>query len=107
MNPVRTAARRSRIVLCSLLAAVLIAAACNQPATTDNRAAAEAAQSGDLAYVVGTYQITPNNDKGKPMEDRGKLVEVWKKQTDGKWKVVADIFNTDLPAPAPPSAEKK
>ncbi len=33
---------------------------------------AEAAQSCDLAYVVGTYQITPVNDKGKPMEDRRK-----------------------------------
>ena len=70
---------------------------------------AEAAQSGDLAYVVGVYQITPNNEKGKPMADRGKLVEVWKKQADGKWKVVADIFNSDLPAtaPTPEPAKKK
>jgi uncharacterized protein (TIGR02246 family) len=71
---------------------------------------AEAAQSGDLAYVVGVYQITPNNEKGKPLADRGKLVEVWKKQADGKWKVVADIFNSDLPvapAPTPEPAKKK
>ena len=37
--------------------------------------------------------------------DRGKYLEVWKKQADGKWKVVADMFNSDLPL-APP-AEKK
>ena len=37
------------------------------------------------------------HQKAKP--DRGKLVEVWKKQPDGKWKVIVDAFNTDLPAP--------
>ena len=41
-----------------------------------------------------------------PVADRGKFVEVWKKQADGKWKVVADIFNSDLPA-APPGEGKK
>jgi uncharacterized protein (TIGR02246 family) len=66
---------------------------------------AEVARSGDLAYVMGVYQITPKDAKGKPEEDHGKLVEVWKKQADGKWKTVADIFNSDVPLPAPP--EKK
>jgi uncharacterized protein (TIGR02246 family) len=66
---------------------------------------ADVARSGELAYVVGAYQITAKNPKGKTLEDRGKLVEVWKKQADGKWKTVADIFNSDLPVPAPP--EKK
>jgi uncharacterized protein (TIGR02246 family) len=67
----------------------------------------DAARSGELAYVTGVYQITAKNAKGKPMEDRGKLVEVWKKQEDGKWKVVTDIFNSDMPAAAPAAAEKK
>ncbi len=66
---------------------------------------ADAARSGELAYVMGVYQITAKNPKGKSLEDRGKLVEVWKKQADGKWKVVTDIFNSDLPVPAP--VEKK
>jgi ketosteroid isomerase-like protein len=38
--------------------------------------------------------------------DQGKLVEVWKKQADGKWKTVADIFNSDLPASPPPEKKK-
>jgi uncharacterized protein (TIGR02246 family) len=67
---------------------------------------AEVARSGDLAYVMGVYLITPKNPKGQPMADRGKLVEVWKKQVDGKWKTVADIFNSDLPQPAPPEKKK-
>jgi uncharacterized protein (TIGR02246 family) len=61
---------------------------------------AEVARSGELAYVMGVYQITPKDPQGKSMADRGKLVEVWKKQADGKWKTVADIFNSDLAAPA-------
>jgi ketosteroid isomerase-like protein len=32
------------------------------------------------------------------VNDRGKFVVVWKKQTDGAWMIVADIWNSDLPA---------
>lgn len=62
---------------------------------------ADVARSGELAYVMGTYQITAKNPQGKAQEDHGKMVEVWKKQADGKWKTVADIFNSDVLAPAP------
>ena len=64
----------------------------------------EVARSSDLAYLMGVYQLTMKDPQGKPMTDQGKLVEVWKKQADGKWKTVADIFNSDLPPSAP--AEK-
>jgi uncharacterized protein (TIGR02246 family) len=60
---------------------------------------AEASRGGDLAYTVGTYQSTLNDAKGKPVTDRGKYLTVWKKQPDGKWKAVADMGNSDLPAP--------
>ena len=59
----------------------------------------EASRGGDLAYTVGTYQVTLNDAKGKPVTDRGKFVAVWKKQPDGTWKAVADMANSDLPAP--------
>jgi uncharacterized protein (TIGR02246 family) len=62
---------------------------------------ADVARSGDLAYVMGTYQIAAKNPRGKSQEDHGKMVEVFKKQADGKWKTVADIFNSDVPAPRP------
>ena len=65
----------------------------------------EVAKAGDLAYVSGTYEETMTDASGKPVKDRGKYVEVFKKQADGTWKVVADIWNSDLPASAP--AEKK
>jgi len=64
----------------------------------------EVAKSGDLACLSGTYELTMNDASGKPVNDRGKYVEVWEKQADGKWKCGADIWNSDLPV-APP--EKK
>jgi ketosteroid isomerase-like protein len=67
----------------------------------------EVARSGDLAYIQGTYKLTSKEYEQVNLVDRGKFVEVWKKQTDGKWKVVADIFNSDLPAtPAAPENTK-
>jgi ketosteroid isomerase-like protein len=70
----------------------------------------DVARSGDLAYIVGVYQMTTSATGSKPMVDRGKFVEVWKKQADGNWKTVADIFNSDLPVSTPkqtPAAEKR
>src|SRR5438477_4193815 len=58
----------------------------------------EVAKSGDLAYVSGTYEETLTDATGKPVNDHGKYVEIFKKQADGTWKVVADIWNSDLPA---------
>jgi len=67
----------------------------------------EVAKSGDLACVSGTYEETTNDASGKLVNDRGKYLEVWEKQADGKWKCGADIWNSDLPASAPAPAEKK
>jgi ketosteroid isomerase-like protein len=60
----------------------------------------EIAQSGDLAYTQGSYQLTTTDAKGKPATDRGKTLEIWKKQADGSWKCVADMWSSDLPATA-------
>jgi len=37
---------------------------------------------------------------GKPGKDRGKYLEIFRKQTDGTWKCIRDIWNSDLPASA-------
>ena len=60
----------------------------------------EVARSGDLAYVTGTYELSETDAKGKSMTDKGKYLEVWKKQSDGTWKCVVDMFNSDLPSDA-------
>ena len=60
----------------------------------------EVARSGDLAYLYGAYHLAWD-DSGKRATDKGKNVEIWKKQRDGHWRCVVDTWNSDLP-PAPP-----
>jgi uncharacterized protein (TIGR02246 family) len=58
--------------------------------------------SGDLAYIRGTMSITLAPPGGAPpIEDRGKFITVWRKQPDGSWKTLYDIWNTDIPLPMP------
>ena len=64
-------------------------------------------KSGEMAWVRGTYELTMNDASGKPIDDRGKYLEVWEKQTDGNWKCAADMWNSDLAASAPARPEKK
>lgn len=66
---------------------------------------AEAARSGDLAYTYGTYELTSNDAKGNATTDHGKYSEVWRKQADGSWKCIVDMWSSDLPA-APAAAPK-
>ncbi len=66
----------------------------------------EVARSSDLAYLVGTYQLNTKDAHGNAVADNGKFVEVWKKQADNKWKVVADIFNSDCAGGATASCGK-
>jgi ketosteroid isomerase-like protein len=61
----------------------------------------EVSKSSDMAYVIGVYQLASKDPRGRQVLDHGKYVEVWKKQSDGNWKTVADIFNTDLLPEAP------
>lgn len=55
----------------------------------------EVAKSGELAYEMGTFDLTLADDAGRISPMRGKYVVIWKKQADGMWKAAADIFNTD------------
>jgi ketosteroid isomerase-like protein len=64
-------------------------------------------KSGEMAWVRGTYELTMNDASGKPIDDRGKYLEVWEKQTDGNWKCAAGMWNSDLAASAPAPPEKK
>ena len=57
---------------------------------------------GDLAYSRGSASMTLTPAGLAPIEDRVKYIEIWRKQADGAWKIVRDIWNSDLPLPAPP-----
>lgn len=55
---------------------------------------------GDLAYAVGTYRmtLTPKEAGAKPLPtEEGKYIEVLKKQADGSWKIIYDIWNANTP----------
>jgi ketosteroid isomerase-like protein len=45
--------------------------------------------AGELAYRIGHFRL------GKPEPDRGKFIEVYRRQANGDWKCVGDIFNSN------------
>ncbi len=58
-------------------------------------------KASDYAYTTGTYELKMTDAKTKkPVDEKGKYVTVYEKQSDGSWKAVADINNADGP-PAP------
>jgi uncharacterized protein (TIGR02246 family) len=61
----------------------------------------DVSRGGDLGYAFGTYEFTSKEAKGKSTTDHGKYLTVWKKQADGKWKAVADMYSSDLPVKPP------
>ena len=55
----------------------------------------ELSQMADLGYAVGVYQWTSKDPTGKDYHEAGKYCETWKKQSDGNWKCIVDIWNAD------------
>jgi ketosteroid isomerase-like protein len=53
----------------------------------------EVSASGDLAYVRGTDRMSTKTPKGLT-DEVGKWIDIWKK-TDGKWKDIVSIWNSD------------
>jgi uncharacterized protein (TIGR02246 family) len=53
---------------------------------------------GDLAYNQGRYRFTAvPKAKGVPgVADEGKFIEILKKQPDGSWKYVVDMYSSNL-----------
>jgi ketosteroid isomerase-like protein len=56
---------------------------------------AEVAASGELGYTTGTYEDSFRGADGKTVTERGKYACVWKKQPDGSWKAIHDMWNAD------------
>ena len=63
----------------------------------------EAVGYGDLAYLRGTYSMTFSiPGVPTPIEEQGKFLQIYRKQSDGSWKMTREIYNSDLPLPTPP-----
>ena len=55
-------------------------------------------KGGDMAYLVEQNQITANDSTGKPVTEFNKAITIWRKEPDGSWKDVVDIWNA-TPSP--------
>jgi uncharacterized protein (TIGR02246 family) len=53
---------------------------------------------GDLAYNMGHYRFTavPKARNQPGVADEGKFLEILKRQPDGKWKYVVDMYSSNL-----------
>lgn len=55
----------------------------------------ELLEKGDTAIEIGAYTLDTQPKGSKIVKDTGKYVVVWKRQTDGSWKYLVDIWNGD------------
>jgi uncharacterized protein (TIGR02246 family) len=53
----------------------------------------EPAASGEMAYQLADDRFTFTGGGGKKMVLDGRAVAIWRKQPDGAWKCVIDIWN--------------
>jgi len=56
---------------------------------------------GDVGYTVGNVQITAPGPDGELETVEERDVHVWRKQADGTWKLVVDIWNSQTPLAEP------
>ncbi len=52
-------------------------------------------KSGDLAYLIEHNYFAMDDSLGNQFKTFNKAVTIWKKQEDGSWKNVVDIWNED------------
>lgn len=65
----------------------------------------DVAKSGDMAYTQGSYTMAMIDPQSRQIvHDHGSYVTTYRKQSDGRWKAVADIATSEVPVPAPASA---
>ena len=55
---------------------------------------------GDFAYGIGTNRVSVTAPDGTPITVDGKAVTIWRREPDGSWKCVVDIWNDAPPAAA-------
>lgn len=51
--------------------------------------------SGELAFEIGSFVRTLRPRHGAPFQEVGKYLVVYRSKGDGKWRAVAEMFNTD------------
>lgn len=59
--------------------------------------------NADVVVEEGTFEMT---DKAGTNLDHGKYIVLWKEEA-GQWKIFRDIWNSNVPPPAPPDVTAK
>lgn len=54
---------------------------------------ADIAESGEIGYTHGKYELITTDSTGNEVIKKGYYVSIWKKQPDGNWKFVFDAGN--------------
>jgi ketosteroid isomerase-like protein len=52
----------------------------------------ELSSDGRLAYLVGSTDITTNDVSGRAVTTHARLLNVWRKDSDGVWRCVVDVW---------------
>lgn len=55
--------------------------------------------SGDYASQWETWSVTVPLADNTPFKDTGTLFWIWHRQNDGTWKIMREIWHSDLPVP--------
>ncbi len=58
----------------------------------------EIAAGGDMAWTLAVGDVSFELPDGEAGADRVRDFHVWRKQDDGSWKVLVDIWNSEFPA---------
>ena len=58
----------------------------------------EVAASGDIGWTFAIGDITIDREGEPPGRDIVRDFHTWKKQPDGSWKIVVDMWNSGMPA---------
>jgi ketosteroid isomerase-like protein len=64
----------------------------------------EVARSGDLAFLIAAFELRFGDARGALVSDRGRRLEIWRRQADGAWKCIVDTWNLDEPVAVPTAA---
>ena len=65
--------------------------------------ALETSQGGDMGYTLNLLELTVTGEDGVPEAQWLRDFHVWRREPDGAWRIVEDIWHVMDPAPSPES----
>ncbi len=59
---------------------------------TAQRLALEVGEGGDMAYTLNLLELSVTGPDGEPVVQRLRDFHLWRKQADGAWRIVEDVW---------------